>query len=28
VFGGNDDDTFFNQLQDGSNVYLRLRFSY
>ncbi len=28
VFGGNDDDTFFNQLQDGSNIYLRLRFSY
>jgi hypothetical protein len=28
LFGGSDDDTFFNQLQDGSNVYLRARFSY
>lgn len=28
LFGGSDDDTFFNQLQDGSNAYLRVRFSY
>lgn len=28
LFGGDDDHTFFNQLQDASNVYLRLRFSY
>jgi hypothetical protein len=28
LFGGRDDHTFFNQLRDGSNVYLRLRYSY
>ena len=28
LFGGDDDHTFFNQLQDASNVYLRLRLSY
>ncbi len=28
VFGGNNPQTFFNQLQDASNVYLRLRYNY
>ncbi len=28
IFGGQDDHTFFNQLQDGSNAYLRLRYNY
>jgi hypothetical protein len=28
VFGGQDDHTFFNQLQDASNAYLRIRFHY
>ena len=28
LFGGDDNHTFFSQLQDASNVYLRLRFSY
>jgi hypothetical protein len=28
LFGGKDSHTFFNQLQDASNVYLRLRYNY
>jgi len=28
LFGGDEPQTFFNQLQDASNAYLRLRFSY
>jgi hypothetical protein len=28
LFGGNEPQTFFNQLQDASNVYLRVRFNY
>lgn len=28
VFGGSSNQTFFNQLQDASNAYLRLRFNY
>ena len=28
VFGGNKRQTFFNQLQDASNVYMRLRYNY
>ena len=28
VFGGDKPQTFFNQLQDASNVYLRLRYNY
>jgi hypothetical protein len=28
LFGGSDAHTFFNQLQDASNVYLRLRYHY
>lgn len=28
IFGGEDDHTFFNQLQDGSNAWLRLRYNY
>jgi hypothetical protein len=28
LFGGNANHTFFNQLQDASNAYLRVRFSY
>lgn len=28
IFGGKDDHTFFNQLQDASNAYLRVRFHY
>lgn len=28
LFGGNNQHTFFNQLQDASNAYLRVRFSY
>ena len=28
AFGGQDDHTFFNQLQDASNAYLRIRFNY
>ena len=28
VFGGNEPQTFFKQLQDASNVYLRLRYNY
>jgi len=28
LFGGRDDHTFFNQLQDASNAYLRVRFHY
>lgn len=28
IFGGNDTHTFFGQLQDASNAYLRVRFSY
>jgi hypothetical protein len=28
LFGGQDPHTFFNQLQDASNVYLRLRYNY
>jgi len=28
LFGGNESHTFFNQLQDGSNAYLRLRYNY
>ncbi|NND44659.1 MAG: hypothetical protein HKN58_05010, partial [Xanthomonadales bacterium] len=27
-YGGRDDHTFFNQLEDASNVYVRLRFNY
>lgn len=28
LFGGNEPQTFFNQLQDASNAYLRLRYNY
>ena len=28
LFGGKDADTFFNQLQDASNAYARVRFQY
>ena len=28
VFGGNKPQTFFNQLQDASNFYLRVRYNY
>jgi hypothetical protein len=28
LFGGQDEHTFFNQLRDASNVYLRLRYNY
>jgi hypothetical protein len=28
LFGGNESHTFFSQLEDASNVYLRLRFNY
>ena len=28
LFGGKDEDTFFNQLQDASNAYVRLRYHY
>ena len=28
LFGGSDDHTFFNQLADASNLYLRIRYSY
>jgi len=28
LFGGDSDQTFFNQLQDASNAYLRFRYSY
>ncbi len=28
LFGGNDEYTFFNQLQDASNAYLRFKYSY
>ncbi len=28
LFGGSDQHTFFNQLQDASNAYVRVRFSY
>lgn len=28
LFGGNSQHTFFNQLQDASNAYLRIRFNY
>jgi hypothetical protein len=28
LFGGRDEDTFFNQLQDASNAYVRLRYHY
>ena len=28
LFGGDEPQTFFNQLQDASNVYLRLRYNY
>lgn len=28
LFGGSEPQTFFNQLQDASNVYLRLRYNY
>lgn len=28
IFGGEQDHTFFNQLQDGSNAYLRFRYNY
>jgi len=28
IFGGNDAHTFFSQLEDASNIYLRLRFNY
>jgi len=28
IFGGEHDHTFFNQLQDGSHAYLRLRYNY
>ena len=28
IFGGGEPQTFFNQLQDASNAYLRLRYSY
>jgi hypothetical protein len=28
IFSGNDAHTFFSQLEDASNIYLRLRYNY